>query len=98
MKGEKRMDNNMVKEGWQYERTAQDEPQINNLAEIEKLGKKAKRLRHLGIGSILYALIYTFCLYRNASGITYPFFVGATLLYFGYYTREYTEKIGRAHV
>ncbi len=50
------MDNNMVKEGWQYERTAQDEPQINNLAEIEKLGKKAKRLRHLGIGSILYAL------------------------------------------
>ena len=66
MKGEKRMDNNMVKEGWQYERTAQNEPQINNLAEIEKLGKKAKRLRHLGIGSILYALIYTFCLYRNA--------------------------------
>lgn len=97
MKGEKRMDNNMVKEGWQYERTAQDEPQINNLAEIEKLGKKAKRLRHLGIGSILYALIYTFCLYRNASGITYPFFVGATLLYFGYYTREYTESCSREH-
>ena len=29
----------------------------------------------LGGASALYALFYTFCLYRNASGITYPFFV-----------------------
>lgn len=35
-----------------------------------------------GIGSLLYALFYTFCLYRNASGITYPFFVAGTLCYF----------------
>ena len=35
-----------------------------------------------GIGSALYALFYTFCLYRNASGITYPFFVIGTLCYF----------------
>ncbi len=27
-----------------------------------------------GIGSLLYAIFYTFCLYKNASGITYPFF------------------------
>jgi len=32
--------------------------------------------------SILYALFYAFCLYRNASGITYPFFVAGTLCYF----------------
>ena len=62
---------------------------------IKKLEKEAKRLRHLGVGSALYALFYTFCLYRNASGVTYPFFVGATLLYFGYYTREYTESCAR---
>ncbi len=35
-----------------------------------------------GICSALYALFYTFCLYRNASGITYPFFVAGTLCYF----------------
>ena len=35
-----------------------------------------------GIGSALYALFYTFCLYRNTSGITYPFFVIGTLCYF----------------
>ncbi len=35
-----------------------------------------------GIGSALYALFYAFCLYRNASGITYPFFVAGTLCYF----------------
>ena len=34
------------------------------------------------IGSALYALFYTFCLYRNTSGITYPFFVIGTLCYF----------------
>ena len=35
-----------------------------------------------GIGSFLYAIFYTFCLYKNASGITYPFFVAGTLFYF----------------
>ncbi len=95
MKGEKKMDNSVVKEGWQYEQAAQNEPQVNNSFESEKLEKKEKRLRHLGIGSALYALFYTFCLYRNASGITYPFFAGATLLYFGYYTRTYAESCAR---
>lgn len=35
-----------------------------------------------GIGSLLYAIFYTFCLYKNTSGITYPFFVAGTLFYF----------------
>lgn len=41
------------------------------------------------IGCFLYALFYTFCLYRNMSGITYPFFIGGTLLYFTYYSKKY---------
>lgn len=64
----------------------------NNLAaqEIEtiEMKKKQKRFQMFGIGSFLYALFYTFCLYRNASGITYPFFAGGTLLFFGYFTRK----------
>lgn len=35
----------------------------------------------LGAASAVYALFYTFCLYKNASGITYPFFVAGTLAY-----------------
>ncbi len=41
-----------------------------------------KQFPFFGIGSMLYALFYAFCLYRNASGITYPFFVAGTLLFF----------------
>ena len=31
-----------------------------------------------------YAVFYAFCMYRNGSGITYPFFVGSSLLFFGF--------------
>ena len=37
--------------------------------------------RRLGAATALYALLYTICLYRNTSGITYPFFVAGTLYY-----------------
>lgn len=30
-----------------------------------------------------YAVFYAFCMYRNGSGITFPFFVGSSLLFFG---------------
>ena len=35
----------------------------------------------------LYALFYTFCLYRNYRGITFPFFVIGTACFFLYYIR-----------
>ena len=57
---------------------SQPVPQLN-------AGEKEKRIRHFqffGVGSFLYALFYTLCLYHNASGITYPFFVGGTLSFF----------------
>ncbi len=41
------------------------------------------------IGCFLYAIFYTFCLYRNMSGITYPFFIGGTLSYFAYSSKKY---------
>ena len=42
----------------------------------------------MGIGSLIYALLYTFFLYKNTSGITYPFFVGGTCLFFFLYLRK----------
>lgn len=44
--------------------------------------------RRLGAATALYALLYTICLYRNTSGITYPFFVAGTLYYFYYCTAK----------
>lgn len=59
----------------------QDEPAAQAAAAKET---KYRRFIQLGIPGFLYAVFYTFCLYRNASGITHPFFVAGTL-YFYYY-------------
>ncbi len=42
----------------------------------------------MAIGSAIYALFYTFFLYKNAAGITYPFFVGGTCLFFFLYLKK----------
>ncbi|MDE6620655.1 MAG: DUF4173 domain-containing protein [Lachnospiraceae bacterium] len=72
-------------------------------AKRNEMKKKEKRLRTFGAGSFLYALFYAFCLYRNASGITYPFFAGGTLLFFGYFIKKSESssadgKSGKAHI
>lgn len=45
---------------------------------------KIERFGKIGIVSILYAAFYAFCLYKNASGITYPFFVAGTFCFYIY--------------
>ena len=48
--------------------------------------EETKRLKgNYGIiapAAFAYAVFYAFCMYRNGSGITYPFFVGSSLLFF----------------
>lgn len=58
--------------------------------EVAKAAKtvKAARFKSFAIPTALYALFYTFCLYHNASGITYPFFAGGTLWFFSRCIRE----------
>ena len=71
-----------------YESASQDTETIPFITESPTLmteEEKEKRIRHFGLfglSSVIYALFYTFCLYKNASGITYPFFTGGTLFYF----------------
>lgn len=89
------MDSSRINIGVQNGMDWVSEPKINHEAETEKLSKKQERFRQFRMGSLIYALVYTFCLFRNSAGITYPFFVGATLLYFGYYTKKYTESCAR---
>lgn len=49
----------------------------------------AKRFGGLSLGCFAYAFIYAFCMYQNKEGITFPFFVVATLYFFSYYTKKY---------
>ena len=42
----------------------------------------------MGTGSLLYALLYTICLYHNPSGISYPFYIGGTCLFFCFFLRK----------
>lgn len=40
------------------------------------------------VGSLIYAFFYTVFLYKNSSGITYPFFAGGTCLFFFFYLKK----------
>ena len=60
---------------WVFTPAAPAAPQPNSLSEEEK-EKRIRHFRLFSMTSVIYALFYTFCLYKNASGITYPFFTG----------------------
>jgi len=47
------------------------------------------RKGYLGIVSGIYAIFYSFCLYKNLGGATFPFFVIGTLFYFWLCTKEF---------
>lgn len=54
-----------------------------------------------GLSSLLYALVYTACMFHNSSGITMPVWIGATILYAcitmkRMYRRAYREQAGDA--
>ncbi|SDH33951.1 protein of unknown function [Pseudobutyrivibrio sp. 49] len=47
--------------------------------ELEEQKGSAEVFRKYGVLALIFSLVYTFCLYRNYSGITYPIFMAATL-------------------
>ncbi len=58
---------------------------------LKKIPPRSKELNSIidnfsifGIASILYGVIFCFCIYKNFSGITAPFLTIATILYFVY--------------
>lgn len=54
----------------------------------EEEKKRVSHFCYFSIGSLIYAFFYTLCLYKNPSGITYPFFIGGTLFYFFLYLKK----------
>lgn len=58
-----------------------EEAKKNRFAKPELIGRIAP-------ASLAYALFFTFCLYKNASGITYPFYVAGTIGFAVYTIRK----------
>lgn len=57
-------------------------------AKSEEIKKSHPLFPFMAVGSLIYAFFYTLFLYRNNSGITYPFFVGGTCFFFFYYLKK----------
>lgn len=51
-------------------------------AETPETRKMRENFSFFGPVTFLYALLYAFCMYQNGSGITFPFFMAGSLLYF----------------
>lgn len=45
-------------------------------------GNLKRNFGFFGPATFVYAVFYAFCMFRNGSGITFPFFVAGSLLYF----------------
>ena len=75
---------------------------INGAKPLVKDTEETKRLKEnyqfFGPATAAYALFYAFCMYKNGSGITFPFFVASSLLYIYYSLKklELTLKRGSA--
>ena len=57
--------------------------------EAEKMEKSAQWFKTIAPGTILYAIVYAICMYKNPEGIGVPFGVGATLYFFYYYAKKF---------
>lgn len=56
-------------------------PQPLKKPDTPETKKMKENFQIFGLASFLYACLYAFCMYRNSSGVTYPFFVAGGLLF-----------------
>ncbi|MDE6674248.1 MAG: hypothetical protein K2K19_05480, partial [Acetatifactor sp.] len=54
-------------------------PQPVKKQDTPETRKIKENFQIFGLASFLYACLYAFCMYRNSSGVTYPFFVAGSL-------------------
>lgn len=56
-------------------------PQPTKKPDTPETTKVKENFQIFGLASFLFACLYAFCMYRNSSGVTYPFFVAGGLLF-----------------
>ena len=54
---------------------------VEKKPETEQTKKLRENFGFFAPFTLLYAAFYAFCMYKNASGITYPFFMAGSLIY-----------------
>ncbi len=59
-------------------------PQPKAKPETEQTKNLKSNFRSLSIACFIYACFYALCMYRNGSGITYPFFLAGSLWFYCY--------------
>ena len=52
--------------------------------ETRETQRMKENFHFFGPVTAAYALFYAFCMYKNSAGITFPFFLASSLLYFGF--------------
>ncbi|MGN0168186.1 MAG: hypothetical protein ACI4AB_09100 [Acetatifactor sp.] len=57
------------------------EPASQTKKETEESKKLRENFGFFGPATFLYAVFYAFCMYKNSSGVTFPFFVAGGLLF-----------------
>lgn len=75
--------------GYKYTENMSDGSYLNNTANSVKQGpgeppllrKMSENYKYFGGLSVIYGLIFTFCLYKNLHGITFPLCVGMTIVF-----------------
>lgn len=70
-------------------------PKIQEQQVSEEQKEGAVRFKMLSAGCFFYALLYTFCLYKNKSGIIYPFLIGGTLYFLYFYFKRFGATAAR---
>ena len=75
------MEDNAVKEAAENEKVVLT---VVEKKQTEETTKMKESFSFFGPVTAAYALFYAFCMYKNNSGITFPFFMAGSLLYFCY--------------
>lgn len=58
------------------------DPKEKMKPETEYTKGMRENFRFFGMSAFLYACFYAFCMFRNPSGVTFPFFIAGSLLFF----------------
>lgn len=77
--------------GWDVDRAA--DTYTDALFLDEQPAVQAGYFKVFGLSSLLYAIVYTVCMFHNSSGITMPVWIGATLLYAVWTTKQISAGV-----
>lgn len=97
---------NLQNRGYKYTENMSDGSYLNNTEKSVKqdsgepplLRKMGENYKYFGGLSVIYGLIFTFCLYKNLHGITFPLCVGTTIVFSILFMKKIDFKLQKKSV